>query len=283
MAIHETHTQNHKKIGYRSWAGIAFIFSGILVALDQYLKTGWLILVIVPVVGLAILAEGVHIHRLAFIIPGCLISFLGIGSFLVLRTLAFAGWPLRIGVLLVAFSIGWFTLTAFSALIIRRTAWWSFLVGAILASTGACFLFSSYQVFDFVLYCSAGSGLALIIWGISQKLLGLIIPGCLVATIGPGIYQAWNKLTVTNGLAQTGVMLVWFALGWGIITVFSRVLTEKFIWWPLIPGGILAMVGCGLYIGGNPENAVAFLGNTGSVGLVIFGIYLLLLRKGIQG
>ena len=50
-------------------------------------------------------------------------------------------------------------------------------------------------------------------------------------------------------------MLVWFSLGWILITVFLRLLMKKFIWWPLIPGGILAMVGSGLYIGGNPENA----------------------------
>jgi len=50
----------------------------------------------------------------------------------------------------------------------------------------------------------------------------------------------------------------------------------------LIPGGILAMVGSGLYIGGNPENAAAFLQNTGSIGLVLLGIYLILLKFGLK-
>jgi hypothetical protein len=77
-------------------------------------------------------------------------------------------------------------------------------------------------------------------------------------------------------------MLVWFALGWGLVTIFARVQTFKFVWWPLIPGGILAMVGWGLYIGGNPQSAVGFIGNTGSIGLLIFGIYILLLRRGIH-
>jgi hypothetical protein len=67
-----------------------------------------------------------------------------------------------------------------------------------------------------------------------------------------------------------------------LITVISRVLYKKFTWWPLIPGGVLAMVGWGLYIGGNPSNALGFVGNTGSIGLIIFGIYLLLLRFGMQ-
>jgi hypothetical protein len=77
-------------------------------------------------------------------------------------------------------------------------------------------------------------------------------------------------------------MLVIFALGWGLITVFSRFIINKFIWWPLIPGGVLAMVGWGLYIGGNPGNALSFIGNTGSIGLIIFGIYLLLWRTELR-
>ena len=77
-------------------------------------------------------------------------------------------------------------------------------------------------------------------------------------------------------------MLVILAIGWGLITVFSRVITDKFTWWPLIPAGILAMTGWGLYIGGNPDNALGFIGNTGSIVLIILGIYLLLLRHGIS-
>jgi hypothetical protein len=42
------------------------------------------------------------------------------------------------------------------------------------------------------------------------------------------------------------------------------------------------MVGWGLYIGGNPGNALSFIGNTGSIGLIVFGIYLLLMRRGFH-
>ncbi|NTU75709.1 MAG: hypothetical protein HGA86_06275 [Anaerolineaceae bacterium] len=67
-----------------------------------------------------------------------------------------------------------------------------------------------------------------------------------------------------------------------MITLFSKFITNKIIWWPLIPGGILAMVGWGLYIGGDPDNAASFIGNTGSIALVLVGAYLLLLRRGIR-
>ncbi len=110
----------------------------------------------------------------------------------------------------------------------------------------------------------------------------MIIPGALLIGVGPGISLAWGDLVATNPLAQTGLMLIWFALGWGLIIVFSRVITTKFIWWPLIPGGVLAMVGWGLYIGGDPDNAINVIGNSWSVGLIILGLYLLLLRRGMR-
>jgi len=96
------------------------------------------------------------------------------------------------------------------------------------------------------------------------------------------VYLAWGTGMAPNALSQTGLMLVCIAFGWIMITVFSRKVTDQFIWWPLIPGGIIAMTGWGLYIGGNPGEAASFIGNTGSVGLIVLGMYLLLLRRGIK-
>ena len=134
----------------------------------------------------------------------------------------------------------------------------------------------------FTFYIGLGIGIALLGSGLHWKLFGLIIPGCLLIGISPGLYFAWGNSNVESGLVNTGIFLVCFALGWGLITVFSKVQTQNFLWWPLIPGGILAMVGWGLYIGGSPANAVGFIGNTGSIGLIIFGIYILLMKRGIQ-
>jgi len=152
----------------------------------------------------------------------------------------------------------------------------------IILSIGLTFLFTKVRLADFVLWVGTGTGLVLLIWGIYWRLFGLIIPGSLLVASGPGIYMAWGRASEMNSLARTGVMLVIFSIGWFLIILFSRVTTSNFIWWPLIPGGILAVVGWGLYIGGDPGNAATFIANTGSIGLIIFGIYLLLLRKGIH-
>jgi hypothetical protein len=144
------------------------------------------------------------------------------------------------------------------------------------------FLFTPAGLLDFVFYLGAGGGVVFLGVGVYKKLFGLIIPGCLLITIGPGIATAWGKMHNVSALAQTGAMLVWFALGWAFITLISRLVYQKLYWWPLIPGGILAVVGWGLYIGGNPGNAMSFIGNTGSIVMIIFGIYLLLMRRGIR-
>ena len=160
--------------------------------------------------------------------------------------------------------------------------WWTAIPAGVLFGIGYCLAFSAARIFDFALYIGIGLGIAFLGIGIFKRLLGLIIAGCILFSIGLGIYMAWGRTNGVNAVASTGTMLVWFGLGWGMITVFSRAIIEKFIWWPLIPGGILAVVGCGLYIGGNPGNALSFIGNTGSIAIIIFGIYLLLMRRGIR-
>jgi hypothetical protein len=151
-----------------------------------------------------------------------------------------------------------------------------------LGALGYCLLFSPLRWVDFVLYISLGIGLPLLLWGMITRLIGLIIPGCLLLGAGLGVYLAWRSPIPENGLTQTGIMLVCFAFGWMAISVAARRVIHKSVWWPLIPGGILAVVGTGLYVGGDPTRALGFIGNTGSIALMIFGLYLLLMRKGIH-
>ncbi len=271
-----------RSINYYFVAGVILILIGGVYLADQFFHTGWLPWIILPVIALLFLIGGGRLHKIGLIIPGGLLGGVGIGLYFMFYRLPQAGLAERSGVFLLAFAGGWLLITLLSALFTRRPAWWAAIPAAALAFVGACLVFTDLRLVDFVLYLVTGLGIILLVTGGVTRLFGLIIPGCLLVGIGPGIYLAWGTSNEPNGLTQTGVMLVCFALGWGLITLFSRVVTVKFVWWPLIPGGILAMVGWGLYIGGNPDNALSFIGNTGSVGLIIFGLYLLLLRKGIH-
>lgn len=269
----------------RHWsevAGIYLIVIGLVVLADLSLQTGWLTLIILPAIGLSFLAGGLHQRRLGLLIAGSLTLGLGAGVYLL-----FSQWISlevlgRLGALLISFGVGWGLIPVFTFLVLRRIAWWALIPGSVIFGAGLALVNEPLQLTSFALFVGACLGLALLAWGVSTRLLGLIIPGCLLVSMGPGVYAAWTGVNEPSVLSRTGIMLVAFALGWGLITVFSRVVKRAFVWWPLIPGGILAMVGWGLYIGGNPENALSFIGNTGSIGLIIFGVYLLLLRRGIQ-
>ena len=267
----------------RSAAGLLLVVSGGLLFLDQYLHTGWISLAILPTVGVLAYLYGIRLRYEPLIILGGILSGLGVGAVIAFTPIGHnPGILWQLGNVMQFFGLGWLSVTIATRIFIHRTAWWSLLLAGIFGSLGACLLYTDVGWADLVLYGSLGVALPLIAWGLGAKLVGLIIPGSLVVGAGPGIYMAWGATSEPNGLVQTGVMLVWFAFGWLLITVLSRVIVSRFAWWPLIPGGILAVVGCGLYIGGDPDNALGFIGNTGSIGLMIFGLYLLLMRKGIH-
>lgn len=262
--------------------GSILILIGVILLAEQRLKTGWLALAAPILVGLSLLTAGLFFRRLGLAVAGSLVCGLGAGGFLSFNALLELDMRSRAGFSLVAFGMGWLLITLFSSLINKLAAWWALTPAGILIGAGAAVLYSGLRVVDFTLYVLVGLAVALLVWGFAASLFGLIIPGSLLLGIAPGIYLAWGRMIEQNSLARTGIMLVCFALGWGLITVFSRRVTQRFVWWPLIPGGVLAMVGWGLYIGGNPDNALSFIGNTGSIGLILVGIYLILLRSGIR-
>lgn len=275
-------TEKNTRTPLISRIGIIFIAFGALYLLDQYLHMGWLKLLILPALGLVFFISGMVTRRLLYLIPGSLLIGLGIGLiFGIENNLALPDVG-RAGIIVIGFGLGWVLIAATYALSHNRIAWWAVLTAAVISAAGACLLFSQARVIDFTLYIAVAIGVVFLSWGGYARLLGLVIPGSLLITIGPGVYFGWSNPSAQNGLAQSGVMLVWFALGWILITVISRVITARFIWWPLIPGGILGMAGWGLYLGGNPHNGMNFVGNTGSIALIIIGVYLLLLRRGMQ-
>lgn len=275
-------TIKNSRPGFVYIIGISMVAVGVLVLLEQYLKTDWLLYAFAPIFGIFFLVEALRTHRFIFLILGGLLTGAGLGGIIGMSTLFHRPVAHDIGWLLIFFALGWAGTAVLSRKMLAKPAWWALVPGGIIFSVGLAFLFSQLRLIDFVLWVVTGTGIVLLIWGVYWRLFGLIIPGSLMITTGPGIFLAWGTNMGNNPLAKTGIMLAIFALGWALIILFSRVVTAKFIWWPLIPLGILAVVGWGLYIGGDPDNATTFIANTGSIGLIIFGIYLLLLRKGIH-
>ncbi len=287
MKMKTNNTQNHasresipKSIPAIIGAGIIVIAG--LILIETAVKTGWLLAVGMFISGLLLLIGGIWLKKALLLFSGCIFTSFGIGLLIQAAGINLFETQTLIGLLLASFGFGCLLMFFFSRVVLGSTAWWALIPAFLIGSTAFVFLFTTGTPFEFILYILSALGVSLLMWGVARRLFGLIIPGCLLLGIGPGIYFAWGNANPANPLVQTGLMLVWFALGFALISLFSRTLKHIFIWWPFIPGGVLAMVGWGLYLGGDPDNAVSFISNTGSIALIIFGLYLILLRRGLH-
>jgi len=278
-------TDNPKKdtlLQYAPLAGVILVISGLFLLLDQRLNTGWITLSIPAFIGLAIFAYGAYKRKHRWAVPGLILMGLGSALLTLLSpTLTIEMTP-RLGFSFLANSIAWTLIFVIIWFKTTQKPWWALFVAFIFTALTVIFLSQRFTLLVFVFYLSIAVGLVFLLWGGFSGRMALIIPGALLIASGAGVYFGWRNPETPGGLQKTGIMLVWFALGWGLIIVFSRIMNKRFVWWPLIPGGILLMVGSGLYIGGNPENALGFLGNTGSIGLILIGAYLIFLKFGMK-
>lgn len=280
--LHESsHTHSQKPMVPYS-LGIVLICIGATVLIGQWLKIQWLSLSLLPLAGIYYLFESLRGKRRISIFLAGLFIGVGTGSIVFFGFENIIDFVARLGYFAIAFGLGFGFVTFLSIIIPGPKLFWPLIPLAFMLPLGIVLSFSSLLILDIVLYFCVGLGIELLIWGIISKNIGFVIPGCLLCTIGPGIFIAWGTDFAGNALAKTGLMLATFAFGWGFISLFSKATSGELIWWPLIPGGVLAVVGWGLYIGGDPRNAPEFIANTGSVGLIIFGIYLLLMRKSMH-
>lgn len=259
--------------------GSILIVLGILLLLSNYLNSYWLLFSAIPFSGMVMIIESIRSQKYGLAIAGSLVGGNSAGLLIFFLTATFLEGTQRVGWLLLGAGMSWILITIIASIYLDRHPWWPLIPGVIITSVSLPFLFGSLRLVDFVLYIVTTIGLVLLGSGMMLRVFGLIIPGSILLGIGPGIYLAWGTQYLESGLAKTGGMLVGFALGWAGITFFSRAVTSKFVWWPLIPCGVLATVGWGLYIGGNPGGSLSFIGNTGSMVLILLGIYLLLLQS----
>lgn len=280
--------ENQKNIKKQTWEqyapiiGVVLVVSGLLFLLDQQIKTRWLSLSIPVFISVILLISGIIKKRRLLYIPGYILFGISSALFIIFEKLVQVKTFTLICAGLGLFSLSWYMLFFTYVAFKKDKPWWALFVANISCAVSINFILPELTLLNFLFGISLAIGIVFLAWAICKRQLGLLIPGLIISTIGAGVFFAWGSKTEYNGLINTGTMLVWFALGWILITVFSKIFSKKFVWWPLIPGGVFAMVGSGLYIGGNPGNALGFVQNTGSIGLIMFGVYLILLKFGMN-
>jgi hypothetical protein len=283
MGIDETNNKKQLWIGEAYKIGFLLIGAGCLILLDQRLNTGWLTLAIPAIAGLLITLYGAVRRMPGWTIGGTVLLGAGLGLILGLFVLKERPPLERAGMGLLAFAAGWLLLSVLVGWIKKGVQWWSLVVTAVISASGIYLAFTPEAgLFMFLVLLTTCLGFILLAWGIIRKLIGLVIAGCIILSVAPAFYYSWVINADHANLVKIGTMLVWLALGWFMISFFGRIVFQKFIWWPIIPGGVLAMVGWGLYIGGAAGKELGFISNTGSVALILFGIYLILLKYGLR-
>ncbi len=111
--------------------------------------------------------------------------------------------------------------------------------GLVIAGIGLFFLAGQLEP-DIGRYVTMFIGLALLAVFVVTREYGFLVPGSILTGVGIGIVLD----SATTGEAEAGVMMLALAGGFlGIWVIGSIYRLSENHWWPLIPGGILTLIG----------------------------------------
>lgn len=163
----------------------------------------------------------------------------------------------------------------------------SMVIGAILVTIGILNLLATLLRPEIEMYLVLAVGVVFLVAGLAAHSRGLLIPGGIVSGVGAGIIvlEQFGSMLSENG--KGGLFLLIFSLGWLLISLLSLVIPEEdgtrcFMWWPLIPGGILAAIGGMILQGETGLKILGVIGQGWPVVLIGIGLYLLLRRKELK-
>ncbi|MFT5196388.1 MAG: hypothetical protein ACI85U_003420 [Candidatus Promineifilaceae bacterium] len=146
------------------------------------------------------------------------------------------------------------------------------LAGFGLIVLGMVFLVSQYVNVDGFLVLPA-LGIGFIGWSILSRNKGLMIPGGIMSGIALGSILAESTLaTRLEGDAGGALFMLSFAAGWFVITILTFLFFNDFQWWPLIPGGIMALIGVGILSDGVLLDVLGQVGRFWPIILIAIGL-----------
>ncbi len=111
---------------------------------------------------------------------------------------------------------------------------------------------------------------------------GLVIPGCILAGIGVGVWLVSGGPAFGSS-GDGAIILICMGLGFAAIMPLMRLVGGQPHWWPLIPGGILGGIGLLMMFGDAGLSLLEQIGRFWPVALILIGLYILLRGGGRQG
>ncbi len=123
----------------RMTGGAVLIAIGLLSLLSQAIKSEWLGALFLLAIGGILLFAGLYTRGIGWIIPGGIVSGIGVGTCLVLAFGTLAP-EMRGALMLLSMAVGFGIITPFSAYLCRRTQWWALFPAGGLAIVGGALL-----------------------------------------------------------------------------------------------------------------------------------------------
>ena len=116
--------------------GALLIAIGLLVLLAQNIKIESLGLLFLPALGGLFLVAGIVGRQVGFLIPGGILTGIGLGVIFTQSPQFASPETTQGGVFFMGFALGWLLITVLSKLFTSETQWWALIPGAIMALIG---------------------------------------------------------------------------------------------------------------------------------------------------
>ncbi|MGE5335099.1 MAG: hypothetical protein ACM3N4_10400 [Nitrososphaerota archaeon] len=137
------------------------------------------------------------------------------------------------------------------------------------------FLVTLVRAQDLGLFVLPALSIMLLAWGSLIRSGVLVVTGAILAGIGVGLVLAERAFTGLSDTAGAGLIVLFTGLGVLLVMPLLFVTTRRWERWPLLPGGILALLGAALLFGGMLRSAVELVGRLWPLALVALGLSLL--------
>ena len=115
------------------------------------------------------------------------------------------------------------------------------MIGLVLLIVAGWALLDRYTSFNAQLAVPLLLGVIFTGWSLVTREWGLLVPGGILTGIGAGVLFA--RSTDLSRVVDSGWFLLCFAGGWVLITVLSATHFKRRVLWPLIPAGVLGVIG----------------------------------------
>ena len=116
--------------------GALLVAIGLLVLLAQNIKVESLGLLFLPALGGLFLIAGIVGRQVGFIIPGGILTGIGLGAILTQNPQFAVNDSAQGGVFFIGFALGWLLIPVLSKLFTSETQWWPLIPGTIMALIG---------------------------------------------------------------------------------------------------------------------------------------------------